>query len=141
MQLEEVAGGVFFVEASHTNFVLIVDGTDVTMVDSGYPKDRDLVDASVARIFTPGHTEGHCGLHLPDNGVLVTGDALITVDLWDAERRGPQMIRRQFNYDHDQAIQSLDRFTDLEADVIVPGHGEPWRGHPREAVAQAREAG
>lgn len=245
MQLEEVAGGVFFVEASHTNFVLIVDGTDVTMVDSGYPKDRDLVDASVARIgrsladvqamvlthghvdhkgsaerlrldhevavychssevriargeikqqistwelrrawrpkifrfavnairhgglqpehvtevstfsdgeaidvpgnpiaiFTPGHTEGHCGLHLPDNGVLVTGDALITVDLWDPERRGPQMIRRQFNYDHDQAIQSLDRFTDLEADVIVPGHGEPWRGHPREAVAQAREAG
>ncbi len=243
--LEEVAGGVFFVEASHTNFVLIVDGTDVTMVDSGYPKDRDLVDASVAKIgrsladvqamvlthghvdhkgsaerlrldhevavhchsgevriargeikqqistwelrrawrpkifrfavnairhgglqpehvtdvstfedgeaidapgnpiavFTPGHTEGHCGLHLPDKGVLITGDALITVDVWDPDRRSPQMIRRQFNYNHDQAIQSLDRFTDLEADVIVPGHGEPWRGHPREAVAQAREVG
>ena len=50
MQLEEVAGGVFWVEASHTNFVLIVAGTDITMVDSGYPKDRNLVDASVARI-------------------------------------------------------------------------------------------
>jgi glyoxylase-like metal-dependent hydrolase (beta-lactamase superfamily II) len=80
-------------------------------------------------------------MHLPEKGVVITGDALITVDLWDPERRGPQMIRRQFNYDHGQAIQSLDRFTDLEADVIVPGHGEPWRGHPREAVAQAREAG
>ena len=73
--------------------------------------------------------------------MLITGDALITVDLWDPDRRGPQMIRRQFNYDHDQAIESLDRFTDLAADVIVPGHGEPWRGHPREAVAQAREVG
>ena len=50
MQLDEVAGGVFWVEASHTNFVLIVDGTDVTMVDSGYPKDRDLVDESVSKI-------------------------------------------------------------------------------------------
>ena len=245
IHLEEVAGGVFFVEASHTNFVLIIDGPDVTMVDSGFPKDRDLVDTSVAKIgrtlgqvqamvlthghvdhkgsaerlrvdyevsiychssesrivrgevkqqistlelrrawrpkvfrfavnairrgglqpehvsdcstfadgdtidvpgnptavFTPGHTEGHCGLHLPDRGVLITGDALITVDLWDPDRRGPQMIRRQFNHDHGQAIRSLDRFAGLEAGVLVPGHGLPWRGHPREAVERARVVG
>ena len=27
---------------------------------------------------TPGHTSGHCAFHLPDRGVLITGDALIT---------------------------------------------------------------
>lgn len=26
----------------------------------------------------PGHTSGHCAFHLPDRGVLITGDALIT---------------------------------------------------------------
>ena len=51
------------------------------------------------------------------------------------------MMRRQFNFNHDQAVRSLDRFTDLEAEVLVPEHGEPWRGHPRQAVALVREAG
>ena len=41
---------MFFIEASDTNFVLVVDGQNVTIIDSGYPKDRDLVDASVAKI-------------------------------------------------------------------------------------------
>jgi glyoxylase-like metal-dependent hydrolase (beta-lactamase superfamily II) len=242
MDIEEVAAGVYSVEASHTNFALLVDGIEVTLVDSGYPKDRDLVDASVARIgrsladvravvlthghsdhlgsaermrrdhavpvlchsaevpvargeitqrisilelrrawrpkifrfavnalllgglrpehvtdvgtfddgetidvpgrpvavFTPGHTQGHCALHLPERGVLITGDALITVDLWDPDRRGPQMIRRQFNHDHVRAMDSLDRIASLEADVLIPGHGKPWRGSPRRAVEKAR---
>src|SRR3712207_6893536 len=29
-------------------------------------------------VHTPGHTFGHCALHLPDRDVLITGDALIT---------------------------------------------------------------
>ncbi|MCX4852191.1 MBL fold metallo-hydrolase [Streptomyces sp. NBC_00893] len=27
---------------------------------------------------TPGHTDGHCAYHLPDHGILITGDALVT---------------------------------------------------------------
>lgn len=29
-------------------------------------------------VHTPGHTSGHAALHLPDQGVLVAGDALMT---------------------------------------------------------------
>lgn len=243
--IEEVASGVFVVQASHTNFVLVVDGDEVTFIDSGYPKDRALVVAalehtgrsfgdvtamllthahvdhigsaewlrrehdvpvwchelevrqatgeivqriserellvrlwrpSVARfvvnvvrsgglrpehvtevvtfaadgavdvpgrpvpVHTPGHTEGHVGLHLSDRGVLVTGDALITVDLWDDARRGPQLIAPPFNHDHQLALRTLGRFAELEADVLVPGHGEVHRGSPQDAVRAALAA-
>ena len=245
MLIEEVAANVFWVEGSHVGFVLLVDGDEVTLVDSGYPNDRDLVDASVAEIgrslgdisavvlthghadhkgsaerlrrdhdsavhchrdeaalvrgeiqqrislwelrrawrpqifrfavnairggglrpqhvaavttfgdgetldvpgtplvvYTPGHTQGHCALHLPDKGVLITGDALITVDLWDPHRIGPQLIRRQFNFDYDQARRSLDRLTDVDAGLLIPGHGRPWRGSPADAVREALSAG
>lgn len=239
----EVGPGVHHVEASHTNFALIRDGDALTLVDSGYPKDRGLVEAAVGRVgrrladidamllthahvdhlgsaewlrarhevpvrchedeaahargevdevisqtdilrhlykpqvlgflvnavrrgalspqrlgevvtfgdgerldvpgapravHTPGHTSGHVGLHLPDHGVLLTGDALITVDVWDASRRGPQVIRSHFNHDHAAAIDSLARFEGIEAEVVVPGHGRPYRGTPAEAVDEAR---
>lgn len=239
----EVAPQVHFVEASHTNFVLIVDGDEVTVVDSGYPKDRSLVEASVRQIgrslsdvaamllthahvdhigsaewmrqdfgvpthchtdeaaqargeleqriserdllvrlwrpgvlmfvlnvvakgglnpthmtevttfsdgahldvpghpvgvHTPGHTSGHVGFHLPDHGVLLTGDALITVDVWDRSDRGPQVIRAPFNHDHDQAVESLQRFEALDAQAVIPGHGRPYRGSPAQAVQEAR---
>jgi len=244
VDIEEVAGGVFLVGGSHTNFVLVLDGNEVTIIDSGYPKDRDLVDASVARIgrsladvhalvlthghvdhkgsaerlrrdheipvhchtdeapiargeikqqistwelrrawrpkifrfalnairsgglqpehvtevstfgdgetidvpghpiavHTPGHTQGHVSLNLPDRGVLITGDALVTIDLWDHDRRGPQVIRHQFNHDHQQAIASLDRLASIDAEALIPGHGEAWRGTPRDAVELARHA-
>lgn len=239
----EVASQVYFVEASDVNFVLIVDGDEVTVVDSGYPRDRNLVEASVREIgrsladvaamllthahvdhigsaewmrqdlgvpihchtdeaaqargelkqriseqailvrlwrpgvltfmlnvvakgglnpthvtevstfsdgaqldvpgqpvavHTPGHTSGHVGFHVPDRGVLITGDALITVDVWDRSNRGPQVIKAPFNHDHNQAVDSLQRFAELDAQAVIPGHGRPYRGSPAQAVEEAR---
>jgi glyoxylase-like metal-dependent hydrolase (beta-lactamase superfamily II) len=91
-------------------------------------------------VHTPGHTDGHVGLHLPDRGLLLSGDALITVDVWDESRRGPQLIQPPFNHDHAQAMATLDRYAELEAEVVVPGHGEVHRGSPRDAVLLARAA-
>jgi glyoxylase-like metal-dependent hydrolase (beta-lactamase superfamily II) len=39
-----------------------------------------------------------------------------------------------------QASESLARLEELEADVLLPGHGDPWTGSPADAVAQARSA-
>lgn len=44
---QQVADGVFLVETDLVNWVLLVDGTDVTLVDSGYPGQRALVEASL----------------------------------------------------------------------------------------------
>ena len=44
------------------------------------------------------------------------------------------------NVDDERAVISLDAMEDLEADVILPGHGEPWHGTPATAVKRARAA-
>jgi len=88
-------------------------------------------------VHTPGHTEGHTMFHMPDLGFLFTGDGLITKDLL-GPRTGPQMIDDRFNLDSAQALASLDRIIDLEADLLLPGHGDPWTGTPAEAVALVR---
>lgn len=241
--VHEVASGVHLVHASHTNFVLVREGDEITLVDSGYPGDRDLVEESLSRLglgigalggtllthghvdhlgsaerlrrdagvpvhchvdeepnvrgedrevistgdllvrlwrpavftfvlsavrkgalapfpgvaevttftggtldlpgapqvlHTPGHTSGHVCVHLPDRGVLITGDALITVDLWDEASRGPQLINELFTHDQEQAIGSLDLIAGVAADIVVPGHGRPYRGTPAQAVAEVR---
>lgn len=241
-QVTEVGDGAFAVAASHCNFGIVLDGAAVTLIDSGYPGDRELIGAAlgavgrnltnvetvilthghvdhlgsaewlrrehdvavhvhrdeaaqargerreritelalarnlwrpgvitflgnalakgglkpehvqVVEVFegdapldvpghpvpvhTPGHTSGHAGFHLPERGVLFTGDALITVDLWDESDRGPQLVRPEFNHDHDQAAASLGRFGSLEAAAVVPGHGRPYRGSPAQAVEEA----
>lgn len=93
--------------------------------------------ASPVAIHTPGHTEGHAMFHVPERGLLFTGDGLITMDLL-GPGQGPQMIRDMFNLDSELALRSLDRIVDLEADLLLPGHGRPWAGTPREAVELVR---
>jgi glyoxylase-like metal-dependent hydrolase (beta-lactamase superfamily II) len=36
------------------------------------------VPGGLVPVPTPGHTSGHCAFHLPERGVLIAGDALIT---------------------------------------------------------------
>jgi glyoxylase-like metal-dependent hydrolase (beta-lactamase superfamily II) len=93
-------------------------------------------------IFTPGHTYGHCALHLPDRDVLLTGDALVTLDPYTG-RRGPQIIAGAATADSAQALLSLDRLVahDSGATTLLPGHGEPWTGGVAAAVEQARRTG
>ena len=90
-------------------------------------------------IHTPGHTEGHAMFHLPDLGVLFTGDGLVTMDLLGSGT-GPQPMPETFDLDHAQALASLDRIEGLEASLLLPGHGRPWRTSPMEAVAAARSS-
>ena len=88
-------------------------------------------------LHTPGHTEGHTMFHLPAAGILFSGDGLITMDLLGAST-GPQMIERRFSHDHVAAWRSLERIVDVDAQLLLPGHGRPWETTPREAVEAAR---
>lgn len=105
--------------------------------------DGDVLDVagSPRVVHTPGHTDGHSSFHLPNHGVLLSGDALVTHDFWDPAHEGPCLLPGPFNGDAAQALRSLDRLEDLRADIVVPGHGPVFRGSPREAVALARERG
>ncbi len=88
-------------------------------------------------IPTPGHTGGHCS-YLAD-GVLVTGDALITGHPL-ARRRGPQLLPSMFNHDDDGCRRSLEVLAATGAEVLIPGHGQVWRGPVAEAVRRAAES-
>jgi glyoxylase-like metal-dependent hydrolase (beta-lactamase superfamily II) len=87
-------------------------------------------------VHTPGHTSGHCSLHLPDRGVLLVGDALMTAHAL-VKVPGPQLLPDFFNTDTAQARASLERLRGLAADVVVPGHGPAFQGSPADAVDQA----
>jgi glyoxylase-like metal-dependent hydrolase (beta-lactamase superfamily II) len=88
-------------------------------------------------VHTPGHTDGHCSLHLAERGVLLAGDAIVTMSPTTG-RRGPQLS--PFCADLERARASLDRLERLPARLVLPGHGEPFAGTPAEAVALARAA-
>lgn len=92
-------------------------------------------------VHTPGHTSGHCSLHLPDRGALLAGDALMTEHAVTPKASGPRLLPDFFNTDSEQARASLARLRGLAADVVVPGHGPSFRGSPAEAVDLALASG
>jgi glyoxylase-like metal-dependent hydrolase (beta-lactamase superfamily II) len=91
-------------------------------------------------VYAPGHTPGSAAVLLERQRVLLTGDTLAT---WNplTGRPGPQVMPSGLNRDTPQAIRSLDVLDGLPAEVLLPGHGEPWTGGAAEAVRQARAAG
>jgi glyoxylase-like metal-dependent hydrolase (beta-lactamase superfamily II) len=88
----------------------------------------------------PGHTRGSCALHLPEASVVFSGDALVTFDPY-RRRSGPRLLVKGVNEDVAQAKASLDELAGLNARVLLPGHGEPWRDGVAAAVAEARRTG
>jgi len=88
-------------------------------------------------VATHGHTAGHSSFHLPDAGIVVSGDALITgheVSTYE----GPQLTAPFFSKHHEASVAALDVFTRLDADVLLPGHGPLRRGSVAEAAESAK---
>lgn len=91
-------------------------------------------------VHVPGHTAGSVAFHVPERDVVFAGDALVTTDRFTG-RRGPQLPPDPIQADPDQALASLGRLEDLDAEVVLVGHGEPWTNGVREAVQIARASG
>lgn len=89
---------------------------------------------------TPGHTEGHCGLHFPDRDSVISGDALVTRDPYTG-RPGPQVVSKAATADMATALRSLEALRSTSARTVLPGHGFPWLAGAESAVAHAIEVG
>ena len=98
------------------------------------------VPGSPRVIFSPGHTYGHCALHLPDRDVLLAGDAIVTLDPYTG-RRGPQIVARAATAYAARAMESLDALEATSARTVLTGHGDPWHDGIAEACRRAREIG
>jgi glyoxylase-like metal-dependent hydrolase (beta-lactamase superfamily II) len=69
-----------------------------------------------ARIFmTPGHTSSNCSVWIPEDGVVLTGDCVVS---------GYFPFMNDPTADLRLWLQSLDRIERLEPKVLVPGHGD-----------------
>ena len=91
-------------------------------------------------VHAPGHTPGCAALLLEGRRVLLTGDVLATRNPLTG-RVGPQVMPSGLNRDTPMALRSLDVLDTITADVLLPGHGEPWTGGAPEAARRARLAG
>ena len=98
------------------------------------------VPGSPRVVFSPGHTYGHCALHLPDRDVLIAGDAIVMLDPYTG-RRGPRIVARAATAHTDRALESLGTLEATGAGTLLTGHGEPWTGGVEEACELARSAG
>ena len=76
-------------------------------------------------IAVPGHSPGSVSFHLPDRGVLFTGDALMTRDpFFGGDDRA---IVFADHTDRDQAcLDALPALRDYSSAALLPAHGEPW---------------
>jgi len=109
--------------------------TEVQTFGSGATLD---VPGALRVIHTPGHTPGNTALHAPGVSALFAGDTLSTLAVTSG-RIGPQVA--VFSADPDEALASLTRIEDLDADWLLPGHGAPWTDGVGAAVAAARAVG
>ena len=94
------------------------------------------VPGSPRVILTPRHTPGSAALHLPSLGALFVGDAFATYAVTTGAR-GPQVA--PFTADAAEAVASLRRLEAVSADLVLPGHGDPWTGGIQEAIRLVRE--
>ena len=98
------------------------------------------VPGSPRVVFTPGHTVGHCALHLADRDVVIAGDVIVMLDPYTA-RSGPRLVARAATADVDRNLRSLDALAQTGASTVLTGHGPPWKQGIGAAVTQARLAG
>lgn len=117
---------------------LTVKGIDDT---AELPVDTALdVPGRPVPMFAPGHTGGHCILHLPDRDTVISGDALVTLDPYTG-KTGPQIVASTATADTARAMEALRPVAETGASTVLPGHGEPWTNGVDAAVSHARTVG
>ena len=100
--------------------------------------DRDLLpgvevetDLGAWQVYeTPGHAPSHVVLHQPERKLMISGDHLLgrTVLFFD-HGHTPDPIG--------EFLRSLDEVEPLDVDLVLPGHGRPFRD-PDAKIAESR---
>ena len=91
-------------------------------------------------IFTPGHTHGHCAIHLEERGVVFPGDAWVTRDPYTG-KEGPRLVARSATNSVERNLKSLETLEKIDAPLALTGHGPPWRESAADGAREARAAG
>jgi glyoxylase-like metal-dependent hydrolase (beta-lactamase superfamily II) len=106
-------------------------------------KDGDRLDVpgKPRVIHIPGHTLGEVVFYLPESGILLSGDTIITRDLMTGAEGQPRVPSSVLNGNNKEARRSIDRLSDLGLVTVLPGHGRPWKGSMSEVIEIALSSG
>lgn len=87
---------------------------------------------------TPGHSPGHTAFFRRDDRVLISGDALLTVDAgslggvlsWVLRPNRPRVCEPPWytNWDRTKMLAAAGAVVQLQPRVLAPGHGRPLSG-------------
>jgi glyoxylase-like metal-dependent hydrolase (beta-lactamase superfamily II) len=114
------------------------EGDEETGIDEIQVPDRDLLPGAEVETDlgpwqvheTPGHAPSHVVLHQPDRKLMISGDHLLG------------RVVLFFDYGHTadpigEFLGGLDEIEPLDVDLVLPGHGRPFRD-PDVKIAEAR---
>jgi glyoxylase-like metal-dependent hydrolase (beta-lactamase superfamily II) len=77
-------------------------------------------------VWTPGHTNGHICLYDEERSTLMTGDHVL-----DPISPNVSLAREYLGNPLGQYLQSLRKVGELNADLVLPAHGDPFRSVSR----------
>lgn len=90
-------------------------------------EDGDVVDApggSLRVVATPGHTAGHIAFLREHDGLLFSGDAVLSI-VPIVRKPGISLAIPLLSDDMEAAMDSAVRLSHLTFSVLLPGHGTP----------------
>ncbi len=93
-------------------------------------------------VHTPGHTPGHVAYVRAGDRVVLSGDALLTLEVNTMagllrQRQGLSGPPWYTTWDREAAISSIATIADLEPNVLAGGHGLPLTGAATAAAVRA----
>ncbi|WP_067691548.1 MBL fold metallo-hydrolase [Nocardia jejuensis] len=99
-------------------------GMTVPTATAGEPATLAALPGGLVAIPTPGHTTGHTAYLMPSEGVLFSGDALVTGHPL-VEPTGLQLLPSVFNHDEALTHATAVELGTQPIRTLVPGHGLP----------------
>ncbi|WP_280492935.1 MBL fold metallo-hydrolase [Nocardia asiatica] len=99
-------------------------GTSIPSATTGEDAALAALPGGFVAVPTPGHTDGHTAYLMPSEGVLFSGDALVTGHPL-SRHTGPQLLPKVFNHDATGTLASAHALAGQQAGTLVPGHGLP----------------
>ena len=104
-----------FVHEKDTKYIASSFGDALVMVNEG-----DVIDTPIGPFtvyWTPGHTSGSMSLYNKEHKTLISGDTVFPdgyYGRYDGENGSLESI-----------INSLKKLTELDCEIMLPGHGSP----------------
>jgi hydroxyacylglutathione hydrolase len=105
---------------------------------SGTVKEGDEI-AGFRVIDLPGHAPGQIGLWRESDRLALVSDCFYTVDMW-GRNCAPHLPEDTYNYDTEQARQSILKVAALEPAIAWAGHARPVSGDVRGQLERAASA-